>query len=74
MRGKGAGMALMKAIAEEVQAKDCARFQWQAVDWNQSAIDFYTKRLGAHERLQDGAKWLNFIMTAPEVTEFLKST
>ena len=45
-RGKGAGIALMKALAKEAVAKECRRFVWQVLDWNAPAIEFY-ERLGA---------------------------
>ncbi len=45
-RGKGAGIALMKALAKEAVAKECRRFVWQVLDWNAPAIAFY-ERLGA---------------------------
>lgn len=45
-RGKGAGIALMKALAREAVAKECRRFVWQVLDWNTPAIEFY-ERLGA---------------------------
>ena len=46
-RGKGAGIALMKALAREAIAKECRRFVWQVLDWNEPAIAFY-EGLGAH--------------------------
>ena len=45
-RGKGAGVALMKALAKEAVAKGCRRLVWQVLDWNTPAIEFY-ERLGA---------------------------
>lgn len=45
-RGRGAGIALMRALAREAVAHECARFVWQVLDWNQPSIDFY-ERLGA---------------------------
>lgn len=45
-RKRGAGLALMKTLAQEAVAAGCARFVWQVMDWNQPAIDFYEK-LGA---------------------------
>ena len=45
-RGKGAGIALMAALAKEAIAQDCRRFVWQVLDWNEPAIAFY-ERLGA---------------------------
>ncbi|WP_432453671.1 MULTISPECIES: GNAT family N-acetyltransferase [unclassified Agarivorans] len=40
-RGQGAGKALMAYLARLAVAKDCGRFEWSVLDWNQSAIDFY---------------------------------
>lgn len=45
-RGKGAGIALMAALAQEAIAQECRRFVWQVLDWNEPAIAFY-ERLGA---------------------------
>lgn len=45
-RGRGAGIALMAALAKEAIAHDCRRFVWQVLDWNEPAIAFY-ERLGA---------------------------
>jgi GNAT superfamily N-acetyltransferase len=45
-RGKGAGIALMAALAREAIAQECRRFVWQVLDWNEPAIGFY-ERLGA---------------------------
>src|SRR5271170_1282743 len=40
-RGKGIGKALLIKVAEVAVANHCARFQWDVLDWNQTAIDFY---------------------------------
>jgi RimJ/RimL family protein N-acetyltransferase len=53
-RGKGAGIAMMRALAGEAVAQECARFVWQVLDWNQPSIDFY-ERLGARVERQ----WLH---------------
>lgn len=45
-RGRGAGMALMRALAKEAVAQGCARFTWQVLDWNEPSIAFY-RALGA---------------------------
>src|SRR5688572_3711165 len=39
-RGKGAGLALMKAVPKEAVDAGCARFVWQVMDWNEPAIGF----------------------------------
>ena len=45
-RGKGIGKALLVHVAKVAVENQCARFQWDVLDWNQSAIDFY-QSLGA---------------------------
>ncbi|MBN9159459.1 MAG: GNAT family N-acetyltransferase [Myxococcales bacterium 68-20] len=45
-RGYGAGLALMRALAQKALERGCARFVWQVLDWNEPAIAFYEK-LGA---------------------------
>lgn len=45
-RGRGAGLALFKAVAAEAANRGCRRMEWQVLDWNEPAITFY-KGLGA---------------------------
>lgn len=45
-RGKGIGKALLIHLAKIAVDENCARFDWQVLDWNTPAIDFY-KSLGA---------------------------
>ncbi len=45
-RGKGIGKSLLLHLAKIAVAENCGRFQWQVLDWNTPAIDFY-KSLGA---------------------------
>lgn len=40
-RGLGAGLAIMRYLAQMAVTKGYARFEWQVLDWNQPAIDFY---------------------------------
>jgi len=46
MRGRGIGKALLRSLARVAKDRECARMEWQVLDWNQPAIDFY-KSLGA---------------------------
>lgn len=46
-RGLGAGLSLMKALAHLATAKGCGRFEWNVLDWNQTAIHFYDQ-IGAY--------------------------
>ncbi|MFQ5571588.1 MAG: GNAT family N-acetyltransferase, partial [Rhodothermales bacterium] len=45
-RGRGAGIALFKRVAEIAIERRCERLDWSVLDWNTLAIDFYRK-LGA---------------------------
>jgi GNAT superfamily N-acetyltransferase len=46
-RGRGIGKALLARVAAIAVENRCARFQWDVLDWNQPAIDFYHS-LGAN--------------------------
>lgn len=46
VRGKGYGKALLKYLAALAQKRDCGRFEWRVLDWNEPSIQFY-KSLGA---------------------------
>lgn len=45
-RGHGLGKRLMVRLAQIAIERDCGRFEWSVLDWNQPAIDFY-RRLAA---------------------------
>jgi GNAT superfamily N-acetyltransferase len=40
-RGLGIGKALLARVAAIAVERHCARLQWDVLDWNQPAIDFY---------------------------------
>ena len=46
MRGKGFGRALLVELAKIANERDCGRFEWSVLDWNEPAIQLY-KKLGA---------------------------
>ncbi|QNI33370.1 GNAT family N-acetyltransferase [Alloacidobacterium dinghuense] len=46
-RGRGIGKALLSRVAAIAVEKGCAKLQWEVLDWNQPAIDFYHS-IGAH--------------------------
>jgi len=50
-RKQGVGFRLLRELARIAVREGCGRFEWSVLDWNQPAIDFYTK-LGA--RPMDG--------------------
>ena len=45
-RGRGYGKALMRHVARVAVQRECGRFEWSVLDWNQPSIDFY-RSLGA---------------------------
>jgi len=45
-RRRGLGRELIKAVARVGARRNCGRFEWTALNWNQKALDFYS-RLGA---------------------------
>jgi GNAT superfamily N-acetyltransferase len=45
-RRRGVGKALLSYLAGLVRERGCARLEWAVLDWNEAAINFYT-RIGA---------------------------
>lgn len=45
-RGTGVGRALLSALARIAVERDCGRFEWNVLDWNEPAIGFY-RSIGA---------------------------
>jgi len=48
-RGHGIGRALFAAVARIAMQENCYGVQWEVLDWNEKAIEFY-KSLGAEFR------------------------
>lgn len=61
-RGRGIGEILLSFLARLAVDRDCGRFEWAVLDWNEPAIRFY-RRLGA--RPMD--EWTVFRVTGPEL-------
>ena len=53
-RGLGIGKALLERVAAIAVENNCPRLQWEVLDWNTPAIDFY--RASGAEFLKE---WLN---------------
>lgn len=54
LRGKGIGSLLFEEVIKVAQARNSARMEWQVLDWNEPAINFYKK----YSAELDG-EWLN---------------
>jgi GNAT superfamily N-acetyltransferase len=46
LRGRGIGKALLRELARIAVSEKCGRLNWQVLDWNTPAIEFY-RGLGA---------------------------
>lgn len=57
-RIRGAGSALLAAVIELGRSRGCGRVDWQVLDWNTVAREFYVRR-GASEMSQ----WLLYRIT-----------
>lgn len=57
-RGCGAGKALFQHLARVAVNNNCGRFEWNVLNWNQPAIDFY-ESFGA----QPQSEWLGYRLT-----------
>lgn len=66
-RGTGIGMALYTEIIKEGKSQEVKRIEWNVLDWNKPAIDFYEKT---------GAKvlfdWCNVQMDSERIDWFLE--
>jgi GNAT superfamily N-acetyltransferase len=57
-RGRAIGKALLIHLAALAVERGCGRFQWQVLDWNKPARDFY-ERLGA----KADPSWIGYRIT-----------
>lgn len=46
MRKKGIGKAILSTLAQIALERNCGRFEWSCLDWNEPSINFY-KNMGA---------------------------
>lgn len=59
-RRKGIGELLFKQVVEAAEKAGVKRLEWQVLDWNKPAIEFYKK----HESLFE-PEWINCKLTFP---------
>ena len=64
-RGSGAGKALLKYLAKIALSKNCGRFEWSVLDWNEPAIQFY-RSIGAKPQND----WVGYRLTGKSLEEF----
>jgi GNAT superfamily N-acetyltransferase len=68
-RKKGIGKALLVHLARVAVEKGCGRYQWQVLDWNTPAIDFY-ESLGAKVMNE----WLTMRVTGKALEKLAEQT
>ncbi|HYF02329.1 MAG TPA: GNAT family N-acetyltransferase [Patescibacteria group bacterium] len=61
-RGQKIAFEIMKFLAAEALKRGCGRMEWQVLDWNENAIEFYEK-LGAKRQRE----WFSYRMTEEEL-------
>jgi GNAT superfamily N-acetyltransferase len=66
-RGAGIGKALLRSLAAIAIERDCGRFEWRVLDWNEPSIRFY-RSLGATLM----PEWQLVRMTRPEIAALAK--
>jgi GNAT superfamily N-acetyltransferase len=57
-RGRAIGKSLLQHLASVAVERGCGRFEWQVLDWNRPARDFY-ESLGA----KANSTWISYRMT-----------
>ena len=67
-RGIGAGKLLLQRMAQIAVAKDCGRFEWSCLDWNQPSRDFY-ESIGAVAQ----SEWIGYRMSGDTLVNFAES-
>ena len=67
-RGTGAGKALLKHLAKIALSKNCGRFEWSVLDWNEPAIGFYHS-IGAKPQ----AEWVGYRLTGKALEDLANS-
>ena len=67
-RGLGAGKALLKHLAKIAVSKNCGRFEWSVLDWNEPAIKFY-QSIGAEPQNE----WVAYRLTGKALTDLAES-
>jgi GNAT superfamily N-acetyltransferase len=68
-RGKSIGKALLVHLAQVAVRENCGRFQWQVLDWNTPAIQFY-ESLGAKKLTE----WLTMRVEGEDIEKLAQQS
>lgn len=67
-RGAGVGKKLLKYLANIAVEKNCGRFEWSVLDWNEPAIKFY-ESIGAEPQ----SEWVGYRLEGQSLLDFSKT-
>jgi GNAT superfamily N-acetyltransferase len=67
-RGLGAGKALLRHLARIAVSRNCGRFEWSVLDWNEPAIRFY-QSLGARPQ----PEWVPYRLAGQALADLAES-
>jgi len=67
-RGRGAGLAMLKALAQKAVQEGCERFEWNVLDWNTPSINFY-ESVGAVPM----SEWIGYRLSGDALANFASS-
>lgn len=68
-RGKGIGKLLFERTMHKTLEDGCSGMTWQALDWNEPALNFYRK----YNAKLDG-EWINCTLEAEQILRFVTHT
>ena len=66
-RGEGIGKKLFQEVLKVAAAEKVRRLEWQVLDWNETAIDFYKKFNSRFD-----SEWINCKLTDHDLKELSK--
>ena len=67
MRGKGFGKTMLAFLAKIAVDRNCGRFEWWCLDWNEPSVEFY-KGIGAVPM----EEWTSFRLTGDELQDLAR--
>ena len=65
MRGRGLGKRILDRLIEEALEKGFKGINWQVLDWNEPAINFYKKYQASFD-----AEWLNVTLSETQINNY----
>lgn len=65
LRGKGIGKLLFEAVARVAKEQRVKRMEWQVLEWNEPAINFYKKYKATLD-----PEWINGKLTEEDLQKF----